>query len=197
MSRPSQNIDKKLIEIGKKKMIENGISNISIRSICAEAGVNLGMFHYCFKSKENFIKILFQGVIQDLHDYWVNWIKETEDLPTSKERLEKIIFINAKLFREKKDVFESIMKSFDFSNDLLIKFVKENRKTIDAFFFAIVEDCKKDGYLNKDISNFKLVSILFGATMTYAKYCVELFVKEEQYDAEILQMTSLLMQKCK
>ena len=193
MSRPSQNIDKKLIEIGKKKMIEQGISNISIRSICIESGVNLGMFHYYFKSKENFIKVLFNSMVQDLQNYWS---KESEGLLSSKERLERIIFVSAKLFREKKGIFETMMKGFDFTDKFFIQLVRETHKIIYAFCHALTDNCKNDGYLDKNIDNHKLISILFGATMNYAKYLAEM-CDSEQYDEEITQMIKLLMQKFK
>ncbi|MCL2485655.1 MAG: TetR/AcrR family transcriptional regulator [Endomicrobia bacterium] len=174
-------------------MIENGISSISIRSICIEAGVNLGMFHYYFKSKENFIKILLENLIQDLQNYW---FKEMESLSTPKERLERVLFLNAKLYKEKKGVVETMLKGFDFSNEFFIKMIKETHKIIYAFFFTLMNDCKNDGSLDKNIDNYKLVSILFGATMNYAKYCAEVFAGE-QYDEEILHMINLLMEKCK
>lgn len=174
-------------------MIENGISSISIRSICIEAGVNLGMFYYYFKSKENFIKVLFNSMIEDLKDYW---FKESEGLSSSKERLERIIFASAKLFREKKGMFETVMKGFDFSDKFFIQLVRETHKVIYAFCYTIIDDCKNDGYLDKNIDNYKLISILFGATMDYAKKCAEIY-NNDQYNEEIGRMIELLMQKFK
>ena len=56
MSRPSQNADQHLIEAAQKMLKHTSLSQMNIRQVAAEAGVNLGMFHYHFKTKDQFAK---------------------------------------------------------------------------------------------------------------------------------------------
>ena len=70
MSRPSQNIDDLLIASGIALLPETGCAGLSVRKLVEHAGVNLGMFHYHFKNKDNFIKVvlqrLYEGMFADL-----------------------------------------------------------------------------------------------------------------------------------
>ena len=65
MPRPSHNIDKRMLEAAKKIVCEHGCSGIRIRDIAAKAHANLGMFHYYFKSKRRFTKVLLQDCYDD------------------------------------------------------------------------------------------------------------------------------------
>jgi len=54
MGRKAADIDKELLAKGLELAQKFGINGFSIRNLCKEAGVNLGMFHYYFKSRHNF-----------------------------------------------------------------------------------------------------------------------------------------------
>lgn len=70
MSRPSQKIDDQLIAAGIALLPETGCAGLSVRKLVEHAGVNLGMFHYHFKNKDNFIRVvlqrLYEGMFADL-----------------------------------------------------------------------------------------------------------------------------------
>ncbi|MBC7946203.1 MAG: TetR/AcrR family transcriptional regulator, partial [Burkholderiales bacterium] len=50
MPRPSQNTDRRLIKAARKLLPETGCSGLNLRQVAVKAGVNLGMFHYHFKT---------------------------------------------------------------------------------------------------------------------------------------------------
>lgn len=64
MSRPSQQIDELLIASGMALLPETGCAGLSVRKLTEHAGVNLGMFHYHFKSKDNFIGAVLQRLYE-------------------------------------------------------------------------------------------------------------------------------------
>jgi AcrR family transcriptional regulator len=66
MPRPSQNIDQRLIAAGLELLPETGCRGLSARRLAEHAGVNLGMFHYHFKSKEIFIRTLLDQVYEQM-----------------------------------------------------------------------------------------------------------------------------------
>lgn len=66
MSRPSQNIDQRLLDAGLALLPATGCRNLSVRQLTDEAGVNLGMFHYHFKTKDNFIRAVLQRVYEEM-----------------------------------------------------------------------------------------------------------------------------------
>lgn len=66
MNRPSQNIDARLIASGMALLPQTGCAGLSVRKLVEHAGVNLGMFHYHFKNKDNFLRMLLQHMYEDM-----------------------------------------------------------------------------------------------------------------------------------
>lgn len=66
MVRPSQYIDQLLLDAGLALLPETGCAGLSVRRLTQHAGVNLGMFHYHFKTKENFIKAVLQRTYEEM-----------------------------------------------------------------------------------------------------------------------------------
>lgn len=66
MSRPSRNIDQLLIATARELLPETGCRGFSIRQLTERAGVNLGMFHYHFKTREQFLARVLQDVYQEM-----------------------------------------------------------------------------------------------------------------------------------
>lgn len=60
MARPSQQLDLALLREGRVQLEQKGARELSVREVCAAAGVNLGMFHYHFGSKDAFIGRLLE-----------------------------------------------------------------------------------------------------------------------------------------
>ena len=66
MARPSQSIDQLLLDAGLALLPLTGCAGLSVRRLTEHAGVNLGMFHYHFKTKENFIKAVLQRTYEEM-----------------------------------------------------------------------------------------------------------------------------------
>jgi AcrR family transcriptional regulator len=66
MARPSQHIDQRLLQAGLELLPRTGCRGLSARKLTEHAGVHLGMFHYHFRSKENFIRTLLGQVYEDM-----------------------------------------------------------------------------------------------------------------------------------
>ena len=66
MPRPSRNLDQALLAAGRALLPQRGCSGLSVREVADAAGVNLGMFHYHFKSREAFLKALLQSMYEEM-----------------------------------------------------------------------------------------------------------------------------------
>ncbi|WP_332778540.1 TetR/AcrR family transcriptional regulator [Polaromonas sp.] len=66
MARPSQYIDQLLLDAGLELLPVTGCAGLSVRRLTEHAGVNLGMFHYHFKTKDNFIKAVLQRTYDEM-----------------------------------------------------------------------------------------------------------------------------------
>jgi len=62
MARPASGTDLKLKAAGRKLLRQKGITGLSVREACRLAGVNTGMFHYYFGSKDEFLKAILKEI---------------------------------------------------------------------------------------------------------------------------------------
>ncbi|MEU8522924.1 TetR/AcrR family transcriptional regulator [Streptomyces sp. NPDC048577] len=62
---------RQLTEAAIRAMARDGVSRTTTRSIAAEAGVSLSVFHYCFDSKQ----ALLESVITAITDHYVGVVK--------------------------------------------------------------------------------------------------------------------------
>lgn len=67
MPRPSRNLDRALIAAGRELLPRRGCGAITTREVCEAAGVNPGMFHYHFKTREAFLRALLQSVYEEMY----------------------------------------------------------------------------------------------------------------------------------
>jgi AcrR family transcriptional regulator len=67
MPRPSRNLDLALLAAGRALLPQRGCAGLSVREVADAAGVNLGMFHYHFKSREAFLRGLLQSVYEEMY----------------------------------------------------------------------------------------------------------------------------------
>ena len=64
MVRPSRNVDAALLAAGRELYPATGMRGLSVRKVAEKAGVNLGMFHYHFRTKDAFLRALLSGVYE-------------------------------------------------------------------------------------------------------------------------------------
>ncbi|HUP96497.1 MAG TPA: TetR/AcrR family transcriptional regulator [Usitatibacter sp.] len=65
--RPSRNLDLALLAAGRALLPHRGCAGLSVREVADAAGVNLGMFHYHFKSREAFLRALLQSMYEEMY----------------------------------------------------------------------------------------------------------------------------------
>ena len=179
MTRPSQNIDKKLIELGKSHVIEHGISSLSIRSICMAAGVNLGMFYYYFKTKKDFIRILINGFIEDMSKDFMSFGGAQNMDPL--EKLKRTLLMNVRMMKEKKGIMQAIIKDIDFKDEAYLKLFKDLHNRAFEFYGGLIKECKEIGYFPAEYDDEQVCAFFIGAMSTYTKLIDDKCEAEEFY----------------
>ena len=66
MARPSRNLDRALLAAGRALLPEVGCAGLTIRQVAEAAGVNIGMFHYHFKTREAFLRAVMQSAYEEM-----------------------------------------------------------------------------------------------------------------------------------
>jgi AcrR family transcriptional regulator len=64
--RPSRNLDQALLAAGRALFPERGCTGLALREVAEAAGVNLGMFHYHFGSRDAFLRALMQQAYEEM-----------------------------------------------------------------------------------------------------------------------------------
>ncbi|MDT8285571.1 MAG: TetR/AcrR family transcriptional regulator [Elusimicrobiales bacterium] len=65
MARRASGTDIKLKAAGKDLLREKGFAGFGVREVCRRAGVNTGMFHYYFGSREEFLRAVMKEMYAD------------------------------------------------------------------------------------------------------------------------------------
>ncbi len=162
MSRPSQNLDKVLIQVGKDMMRESGISGISIRQVCSRAKVNPGMFKYHFENRANFLRI----VHDQLYDEFFAFLQEAADKETTSwNKLRSCLITMGQVCREEKALLAALIR--DHMNGKLDEIMpKEEIVPKDLLLILkLIGDCKTDGFFPLHIPDFQIASILLPAIL--------------------------------
>jgi AcrR family transcriptional regulator len=71
MARPRSDIAPRLVHAARQRFLEDGVDGASLRQISKEAGTNLGMLYYYFKTKDELflavVEEVYAGLVRDLH----------------------------------------------------------------------------------------------------------------------------------
>jgi AcrR family transcriptional regulator len=64
--RPSRHLDRALVAAGRELLPVYGCSGLTIRQVSEAAGVNIGMFHYHFRTREAFLRAVMQSAYEEM-----------------------------------------------------------------------------------------------------------------------------------
>jgi AcrR family transcriptional regulator len=121
MARTSHNLDKKLLKAGRKLLIKKGAAHLSIRELTQTANVNLGMFSYHFKSKDNFIEQVLDDIYQDFFADLLT--QESEDVPPL-EQLERYLLIITRFAVKNRELIVALLQDILDGQEVVQKFCR-------------------------------------------------------------------------
>jgi AcrR family transcriptional regulator len=123
MPRPSRNTDGLLIKAGLEMLPDTGLSGLSVREIAQKAQVNIGMFHYHFKTKEAFARILLQELYEMMFDELTHSIDPAQP---AIHNLKNALFRLGCFSRDQHRILLSIIMDIKKGHPIAIDFVKAN-----------------------------------------------------------------------
>ena len=161
MSRPSKNIDKKLLRAGKDLIPVMGISGLKIRDVATKAGVNLGMFNYHFGTKDKYFEALMIDVYNEfLSDFKLDSERGADPL----ERLRSAIVGAAYFVRENRMLVAALFEEILKGNRKIAEFARRNMTKHVNIILGLISRCQKEGYIVK-LSIFSIMPLLIGAAI--------------------------------
>lgn len=75
-----------LLAAAERVVVRDGFSGLTTRSVTTEAGMTLGHFHYCFRSKDELLRHLVARTTSTLTDRGVSAIEPAGSVPQTVER---------------------------------------------------------------------------------------------------------------
>jgi AcrR family transcriptional regulator len=143
MSRNPGNADRLMLEAGKEIVAKEGCSGLRIRELVQRAGVNLGMFHYHFRTKERFKEAL----LQEMYDIFFEKLTSAskEKASTAVGQLRNTLIAMGDFVNSKNEHYLAIFKDILNGDDEVIDFVTRNGPRHMAVIRELVERCQKEG----------------------------------------------------
>ena len=144
MPRPSTSSQQRLIAAGRQLLAEEGFSGLSLRAVAARAKVNLGMFSYHFKGKEDFVRQVAQGVYEE---FFADFSLEIEGEKDAMRALRKGLLKLARFSRERRRLARSIIKDLLLGHPEARRFALANGPRHGKVILGLVDRCQREGRL--------------------------------------------------
>ncbi len=160
MTRPSRNIDQVLIATGRELLPETGCRGFSIRQLTERAGVNLGMFHYHFKTREQFLSHVLHEVYQEM--FATLTFQARADRPPL-ENLRAAAIVLGHFARDNRHLLRRLMADAMSSDSIAIEFFQRHFPLHLTVLAELVVAGQKAGVLQK-LPPLQAITFLAGAT---------------------------------
>ena len=159
MARPSRNVDQLLIQAGYELLVQTGVRGLSIRQLTEHAGVNLGMFHYHFKTKDAFVRTLLE---QKYNDMFVNLQMKSTGNASALENLRASINVLARFARDNRLLLVRLLADAAAGESVALDFLRANMPRHLHVEIDLIKQAQQDGAL-KALPIPQVLAFLVGA----------------------------------
>ncbi|HTA75743.1 MAG TPA: TetR/AcrR family transcriptional regulator [bacterium] len=138
--------DQRLVDTALEMVKHSSLSGLKLRDVAKKAGVNLGMFHYHFKTKDQFTR----AVLQDTYEkFFSEFTLETTGDGPAIERLRSALITLGKFISVNRRMLLGILHDVLNKNRVVLDFVKSNAPRHGLVILGLVRECQKEGSLRK------------------------------------------------
>jgi len=142
MSRPSQNLDRKLVDAARAMLPEAGFSGLSIRAVARRAGVNVGMFHYHFKPREAFVRRVMDEAYED---FFKTFVEAAEEPGGARLRLRRVLVAFAHFARANRVLYTVLLRELLNARPDMLAFAKDKFPRHASVLLRLMEECRAAG----------------------------------------------------
>ena len=157
MARPASGTDLKLKAAGRKLLQEKGITGLGVREVCRMAGVNTGMFHYYFGSKDEFLK----AVLKEMYaEFMLNFKAGVAVAGTPRAGLKNALVEVGKFARSVRSAAPMIFADLAHGNKEAFAFVRGNFTEHVRQIAALAEECRPESAVKGRSTPFIIASVV-------------------------------------
>lgn len=142
MPRPSAHLDRKLIAAARALLPERGFSGLTVREVSRRAGVNVGMFHYHFRSKREFHRRVLQEAYED---FFAVFSAAAGGPGRPRERLRRLLVSVARFARDNRMLFTLMFRELLNAHPETREFALRNFPRHAAVAMALLDECRREG----------------------------------------------------
>jgi AcrR family transcriptional regulator len=153
--------DQRLVDTALEMVKHTSLSSLKLRDVAKKAGVNLGMFHYHFKTKDQFTR----AVLQDTYEkFFSKFSLETSGDGLAIERLRAALLTLGRFVGKNRMLLLGLLHDVLNKNQVVLNFVKTNGPRHGLVILGLVRECQKEGSLKK-MHLPAIMPILMGACL--------------------------------
>ena len=145
--RPSRNLDRALLAAGRELFPARGCGGLSVREVADAAGVNLGMFHYHFKTREAFLRAVLQGVYEEMYSQLVALSVESAAAAGAVEQLRDALRFMGRFVRANRPVLARVLADALCGEPIAIEFLRANAPRHFGVIGALIAAAQAEGRL--------------------------------------------------
>jgi AcrR family transcriptional regulator len=159
MSRPSRQLDQKLIRAALELIPETGFSGLKLRHVAKRAKVNLGMFAYHFKSKQAFTTKVMSQFYESFYSQLTFEISKADNPLT---QLRQAVLTLAKFARDNRKMLLGLAIDIMKAYQPTIQFLESNLNRHIKILLHLLKQCQQQGLISRE-SPMLLVPFMIGS----------------------------------
>jgi AcrR family transcriptional regulator len=159
MARPGSDIRARVVHAARVRFLNEGVDGASLRKIASDAGTNIGMVYYYFKTKDD----LFLAVVEEIYGVVLADLTQllTSELPTQ-ERLQQLYQRIARITDEEFQVIRLVLREALVSSTRLARLGSRFLRG----HIPVVMACLTDGMANGQVRSELHPALLLAATFS-------------------------------
>ena len=161
MPRPSRNLDRALLTAGRVLYEKTGAGGLTIRQVADAAGVNIGMFHYHFKTREAFLRAVLQEAYEEMFARLSLEVARPSDA-TPVEHLRAAIRMIARFLRDNRVFMARVLADALSGDEIARDFLAHNLPRHFAVLAGLIGEGQRTGAL-KPLPPSQLLGFCAGA----------------------------------
>lgn len=162
MTRKASDAPRRLLDAGRAVARERGCGAIKVREVARAAGVNLGLFHYHFKTRDAFVRRVLEEVYGDFFSR-LNLSAAREGTP--RERLRAALTAIAQFAREHRRMMVGMLRDAMTGDRLVVEFAGAHFPRHLPIVLGIFKEGVRAGQF-RDLPEPLVLSLLMGGIST-------------------------------
>ena len=144
MPRPSRNLDRALLAAGRALLPRRGCAGLSVREVAEAAGVNLGMFHYHFKSRDAFLR----GLLQSMYEEMFSQLTIQRDAAWGPiENLRAALRFLGRFLRDNRPILARVMADALCGDPIALEFLRSNMPRHLGYMQQLIQMGQRQGVI--------------------------------------------------